>query len=71
MIKTIYSYGRILGLVAVVALTAVSCEKSFVGEDISPIQSKSASIENHCGSETFTLWAVQTMNAGKVNVCNG
>jgi len=70
MIKTIFSYGRILGLLAVVALTAVSCEKSFVGEDISPIQSKSASIENPCGSETFTLWAGQTMNAGTVTVAN-
>jgi len=62
--------------VAFIAITIVSCSKEFPNTDIATdpsqmaIIQKSAGFSGFCGSDTLTLWAGQTIDAGTLIVSN-
>lgn len=68
------NHGRILGLLAVIAFTAVSCEKSFVGENTPAIQSRVtdaiSSNSQTCNQDVFDLFAGMSTDVGSVTVAN-
>jgi hypothetical protein len=68
------NHGRIFGLMTVMAFAAVSCEKSYMGENSPLLQSRASdeivSNPQVCSEDVFDLFAGQSVDVGSVTVAN-